>query len=574
VSYSLDTPPPRQYTPPPKSSPAPSSRKHPQKHPSKLRYRAGGLGVSRSDKGFLQPPTILQPTISPTSRQKDCTPYKQSPQLEVREIGVQTDPPDSNQYHFCQSPLNHCSTSTLFRKSHHKSFPYVASSTSPARDNDRDLKGPGDFQQIKGSRDFPISNDLNVPLTGLLSDGNKTDSFSSSDALPDVVERFFDRASFSIHGYDTEPISPLYTDPDGLRKNLRQFMDETPSDRAEQSTSGSAKRVNPCKPKVSRLSAAIDNTLPKGSVENTPKRSLDDTLPKRSSPTRLSSSSPTLTSISGVLFADPFHSSIPRSTVTTSSTTKTRSPSRSDHSLRRKLSLPIPSQEVPPVPAIPEAFRKDPSHANGALDDVNGSSPSPPSIMSPVIRPHSPVYTVGSGRRFSTLSQHLVYVIDANGRRQSSRGSSGHPTNETIYGSPPSEIPTPHRLSQTVSNAHRLSQAAPVGPLSYAVNTSAHGAHSGRADGPFPVSEARTPSSSSTVLRRQGSPSSSVSSPSRGPSSVALSSQIPRRSLLWNVIVRTKPATVIPTSVIESNRAKSQAATKPRKLQRKKSSKV
>ena len=36
--------------------------------------------------------------------------------------------------------------------------------------------------------------------SALFSDGNKTDSFASSDALPDDIDRLFDRASFSIHG--------------------------------------------------------------------------------------------------------------------------------------------------------------------------------------------------------------------------------------------------------------------------------------------------------------------------------------------------------------------------------------
>jgi hypothetical protein len=533
------------------------------------------LGASHSDKGaqppaVLQPPTILQRTISSSSLQRN---FKPSPRPEVREIGVQTDPPDSNRCLFCQKPRNPPSTSTLSREYDLQSLPYISSSASAARDDHRDLKtsgdlqlmkGPGDSQLIKRSTDFrQITNDLNAPSIGPLSDGSKTDSFCSSDVLPDDLERLFDRASFSIHGYDPEPISPLYTDPDGLQKNLRQFINEPPSDMTEDATSHlTAKDGNPRRPKVSPSTAV--NSSP-------PKRSVDNHLLKGSSPPRPSSLSPTLTSISGVLFADPFHSSIPRSTETASSMTKTRSPSRSDHSLRRKLSLPIPSQDVPPVPAIPDAFRKD--HGQTALD-VDGSSPASASMMSPVIRPHSPVqeatgYTVGSGRRFSSLSHHLACVIDVNGRRQSSRGSSGHSTTET-YGSPPSEIPIARRPSQTGPN--RLSQLPPSGPLSY--TNSAHGthAHCSRPARPFPVTDARTSSSSATALHCQGSPSASVST-SR-PSSVALSSQIPSRSSLWNVIVRTKPTTVIPTSVIESNRVKSQAASRPRKLQRKKSSNV
>jgi hypothetical protein len=172
-----------------------------------------------------------------------------------------------------------------------------------------------------------------------VSDGHKSDSLSGSDALPDDIERMFDRASFSIQVEPQNPPSESFSDPDGLRKDLSALLE-------------------------GRIS--VDNhSASAGDTQNVHRTPVDANRPHPDHTGSASSMTPnpssSLASISGVLFSDPFVSTPPvRPTKDTDWKTSHSAKVRSDRPKRRISSVQIAKGEVPPVPIIPEAFQDSP----------------------------------------------------------------------------------------------------------------------------------------------------------------------------------------------------------------------
>src|ERR1700721_254135 len=85
-----------------------------------------------------------------------------------------------------------------------------------------------DAASIPTNREEPVqrnvSQQVSSPCPVSLSDGHKTDSFSSSDALPDDVARLFDRASLSVRNHHQCRNSGSIEDPDGLRQGLNTLL--------------------------------------------------------------------------------------------------------------------------------------------------------------------------------------------------------------------------------------------------------------------------------------------------------------------------------------------------------------
>jgi hypothetical protein len=249
--------------------------------------------------------------------------------------------------------------------------------------------------------------------SALFSDGNKTDSFASSDALPDDIDRLFDRVSFSIHGGSVKTnssASSSINDPDGLRRGLKALLNG---------------------PQSSESNSQATHNLPLS-----PTRSGNAEAQSRRIDKSMSSSSvgPTaIASISGVLFADPFASSVGQRIDTPSGSDSAKyAKSRATSAQRRKSPVLLPTTAIPPVPVIPDNFRQGSVarvteiHRPKCLARV--SSFGNDSDLSEIIHPHSPVqissgFSQTTGRRISLRPhQDFVYTEPPNTRR-ASRGT-------------------------------------------------------------------------------------------------------------------------------------------------------
>lgn len=167
---------------------------------------------------------------------------------------------------------------------------------------------------------------------------DSSDTFSSSDVLPDEVERLFDRSSFSIHGELSRGLSnysspsPVH-DPDGLRKGFTDLM----------LGNGGKSEAN--------VEAGDQTGLP------TPKTLYITPIHV---PTQQKASS-ALTSISGMTFSNPFTSpgpdGAPLPAVAPSQHAKVK-----PVGIRRRMSSKyLTSTDIPPVPDIPRTFLTAPS---------------------------------------------------------------------------------------------------------------------------------------------------------------------------------------------------------------------
>lgn len=259
-----------------------------------------------------------------------------------------------------------------------------------------DISGPQVIigSQMQASRQS--SNPASVLGSTLLSDGNKTDSFASSDALPDDIVRLFDRASFSIHGGPNSSTSSSIDDPDGLRKGLSTLL----------------KGREPGQNQSERLSIPPMSPTGQGAAE------LSAWMDKFTSNSPFGHAS--IASISGVLFADPFATSVGQITAPVSGSGRTKySKSRTISVQRRKSSVPDLGDPVPPVPVIPDNFRRGSiARASGIPRPTSLARPSSlgdGSGLSEIIHPHSPVqvssgFSPTTGRRIS-VRPHQDFVF-------------------------------------------------------------------------------------------------------------------------------------------------------------------
>ena len=288
-----------------------------------------------------------------------------------------------------------------------------------------------------------------------LSDGSKTDSFASSDALPDDIERLFDRASFSIHGSGNtnSSTSSSIDDPDELRKGLKALLKGRES---------------------SQIKSEPIISPPLSPTRSTDEQPLSTWMDKFTSN---SSSGPTpIASISGVLFADPFATSAQTTALSDSNRIK-YAKSRTVSVQRRKSSIVLPEGLAPPVPVIPENFRqtsiarvaeiqRPPSLARlSSLE--NGSD------LSEIIHPHSPVqvssgFSPTTGRRISLRPhQDFVFTEPPSACRTSRGPGSGDSTANWVKSGSDSRIQVLHfpdysNCRKTRSNMHPSENFAPV----------------------------------------------------------------------------------------------------------------
>jgi hypothetical protein len=197
-----------------------------------------------------------------------------------------------------------------------------------------------------------IYKDPVIPVS--FSDGHKTDSFSSSDALPDDIERLFDRASFSIHVEAPKRSSDSGSDPDGLRKGLSALLGGRISLDNHSSPTNAA-------PDIDRSPVGSSESQ-SDQIQNIP---FKPTTPMSS-----------LTSISGILFADPFVTPPPPPRASEEPERKTSHSAklRSDKHRRRISSVQIARGEAPPVPVIPDAFQDSPKPLLSPETHFNGSA--------------------------------------------------------------------------------------------------------------------------------------------------------------------------------------------------------
>ena len=250
--------------------------------------------------------------------------------------------------------------------------------------------------------------------SALFSDGNKTDSFASSDALPDDIDRLFDRASFSIHGGSVKTnssASSSINDPDGLRRGLKALLNGRQSSESNSQATHSLPLSPTRAGKAEALSRWIDKSISSSSVGPT-----------------------AIASISGVLFADPFASSVGQRIDTPSGSDGTKyAKSRATSAQRRNSSvLLLPTSAVPPVPAIPDNFRQGSVPQVAEIQRPNFlahlSSFGNDSDLSEIIHPHSPVqissgFSPTTGRRIS-LRPHRDFVLtEPPNTRRMSRGT-------------------------------------------------------------------------------------------------------------------------------------------------------
>ena len=245
--------------------------------------------------------------------------------------------------------------------------------------------------------------------SALFSDGNKTDSFASSDALPDDIDRLFDRASFSIHGESVKTnssASSSINDPDGLRRGLKALLNGPQSSESSQATHNLP--LSPTRAgNAEAQSRWIDKSMSSSSVGPT-----------------------AITSISGVLFADPFASSVgQRIDAPSGSGSAKYAKSRATSAERRTSSVLLPTTAVPPVPVIPDHFRQGSVLRVAEIQGPNSlarlSSFGNDSDLSEIIHPHSPVqissgFSPTTGRRISLRPhQDFVFTEPPNTRRMS-----------------------------------------------------------------------------------------------------------------------------------------------------------
>jgi hypothetical protein len=183
---------------------------------------------------------------------------------------------------------------------------------------------------------------IDLPPRSLSSDKNTPADFSTSDELPDHVERRFDRASFSIH--DEHTSRPLtLDDPDGLRQGLNELRNGHTY--------------------TTRHSWSINDPTLLSPVSGSSRHMV--TAP--ASPGPVSG----LVSISGIVFADPF------SPVGCSTDPEKLNRTGSDRELdrtkikpRRRISaVPKPKDHLPPVPVIPAIYRQDSTRLLSSIDD-------------------------------------------------------------------------------------------------------------------------------------------------------------------------------------------------------------
>jgi hypothetical protein len=246
----------------------------------------------------------------------------------------------------------------------------------------------------------------------LFSDGNKTDSFASSDALPDDIDRLFDRASFSIHGGSVKTnssASSSINDPDGLRRGLKALLN-CPQSSESNSQATHNLLLSPTKAgNAEAQSRWIDKSISCSSVGPT-----------------------AIASISGVLFADPFASSVGQRIDTPSGSDSAKyAKSRATSAQRRKSSV-LPTTAVPPVPVIPDNFRQGSVTRVAEIQRPNCvarlSSFGNDSDLSEIIHPHSPVqissgFSPTTGRRISLRPHQDFGFTEPPNTRRMSRGT-------------------------------------------------------------------------------------------------------------------------------------------------------
>jgi len=209
--------------------------------------------------------------------------------------------------------------------------------------------------RLSNDTDFHPPTAESMSSASKFNDDGNGESFSSSEALSDDLERFFDRASFSIQeGINLSALdssSPI-EDPDRLRKGLSVLLDSrTSSNDPHESLS----------PPLDIPDFSLTPALNDG-----PAASMGLPYANRA-----------LTSISGVVFAHPFLAKESPSILSLGSDEK--KPRARSHV--RFSMVNFPKAQVPPVPAITEAYRSQTSTVHSSITSNLSSSPTHSILM-------------------------------------------------------------------------------------------------------------------------------------------------------------------------------------------------